>query len=233
MPLKVAYVTPRYGDEVLGGAEYAARMLAERLVTQKGFAVEVFTTLALDSATWAPHYAPGEVDVNGVTVRRFANQPRHKDFPMLSDKVLPRPQLATILEAEQWISWQGPTSTDLVTALGDSDADVVCFYPYLYDPTVRGISVVGDRAVMHPAAHDEAPLRLPVFFACLLKQRGFVFQTDGERRLVEDLFHVADKPQISLGLGVDVLEGDESGFRSEYGLDEDPYVLCLGTRRQR
>ena len=29
--MKVAYVTPRYGTEVVGGAEHAARMLAERL----------------------------------------------------------------------------------------------------------------------------------------------------------------------------------------------------------
>jgi glycosyltransferase involved in cell wall biosynthesis len=226
--VKVAYVTPRYGSEVLGGAEYAARMLAERLVSQLGWQVEVFTSCAIDSATWEPWYEPTTADVNGVQVHRFANEPRHPKFQRLSDRLLPRPQLATVEDTELWIDRQGPKSPDLLDALAQSDADVIAFYPYLYYPTVRGLPLVRERAVLHPAAHDEAPLRLPLFAQLFSQTRGFVFQTDGERRLVEQLFHVADTPQLSLGLGVDPQTGDPKGFRTEFGLDDTPFALCLG-----
>jgi hypothetical protein len=51
--MKLAYVVPRYGPEVMAGAEYAARMFAERLVAQLGWEVEALTTCAVDARTWA------------------------------------------------------------------------------------------------------------------------------------------------------------------------------------
>src|SRR5262249_368691 len=68
---KLGSVLARYGIEVYRGAEYAARMLAERLVERPGWSAEVFTTCALDTQTWANELAPGRLDVNGVTVHRF------------------------------------------------------------------------------------------------------------------------------------------------------------------
>ena len=54
MPRKIAMVVQRYGLEINGGAEYHARLIAERL--GKYFTVEVFTTTAHDYVTWAHHY---------------------------------------------------------------------------------------------------------------------------------------------------------------------------------
>ena len=50
--VKLAFVTPRYGTEVIGGAETAARMLAERLCQRPDWEVEVLTSCALDHLTW-------------------------------------------------------------------------------------------------------------------------------------------------------------------------------------
>ena len=47
--MKVAYVVPRYGAQIRGGAETGARMMAEHLVADRGDEVEVFTTAALDA----------------------------------------------------------------------------------------------------------------------------------------------------------------------------------------
>lgn len=238
--MKVAYVTPRYGPEVLGGAELGARMLAERLVAPppgtngrggraRGWPVEVFTTCALDARTWADHYPPGEAEVNGVVVHRFASRAgRDPGFEAFSATVLARPRVASPGDEERWIDLQGPVCPDLVEAVATSDADVVVFYPYLYYPTVRGIGRVEERAVMHPAAHDEPPLYLPCFRAVFGAARGFVFQTDSERRLVERLFPVAQVPQILMGLGVDPAPGDPAATRERLGLGERPYLCCLG-----
>ncbi len=73
--MKVAFVTPRYGPEVMGGAETAARQLAEHLVAEIGWDVEVFSTCTLDHITWEDVLEPGDSELNGVTVHRFVPKP--------------------------------------------------------------------------------------------------------------------------------------------------------------
>ena len=66
--MKVAYVTPRYGEEVVGGAEAGARGLAEHLVSDLGWDVEALSTCAIDNRTWADEYDEGTTELNGVRV---------------------------------------------------------------------------------------------------------------------------------------------------------------------
>jgi len=228
--VKLAYVVPRYGVEVVGGAEYAARMLAERLVARLGWDVEVLTTCALDARTWVDEYPPGDVVVNGVDVHRFASKAgRHLGFEPFSAGVLADPAAASPADEQRWIELQGPVCPDVVDAAAASDADLVVFYPYLYYPTVHGMTAVGHRAVMHPAAHDEAPLRLPLFRSVFAGAQGLVFQTDGERRLAQRLFPtVAATRQILLGLGIEPAVGDQAVARATLGVGDRPFVLCVG-----
>lgn len=227
--MKIAYVVPRYGLEVLGGAEYGARMLAERLVSMLGWEVEILTTSALDAGTWADHYPAGEVDINGVRVRRFSSKAgRDPGFEPYSRTVLPQPAAADDETCRRWIELQGPVCPDVIEAAHDSDADLVVFYPYLYYPTVHGVPAVGRRAVMHPAAHDEAPLRLPIFRDVFAGAQGLVFQTYGERRLAESLFAIGDRAQIVMGLGVEEGEGEPAAAAAAFGVGDRPYLLCLG-----
>ena len=55
---RVAFVVPRYGREVVGGAETLCRLLAENLAGA-GVPVEVLTTCAVDHFTWADHHPEG------------------------------------------------------------------------------------------------------------------------------------------------------------------------------
>ena len=199
------------------------------MVVHKGWEVEAFTSCATDANTWANDYLAGEAHINGVSVRRFASTGgRHKDFLQTSRRVHGNPLLADASDQHKWIDQQGPMVPELVDALSDSDADVIAFYPYLYYPTVRGLPKVHRRAVMHPAAHDEPSIRMSVFAPVFAQTQGFIFQTDGERRMVERLFPIADKPQLLLGLGVEPADGDESAFRTAHDLVDRPYVVCLG-----
>lgn len=227
--MKIAYVVPRYGREVLGGAEYGARMLAERLVSMLGWEVEILTTCALDAGTWADHYPAGEVDINGVRVRRFSSKAgRDPGFEPYSRTVLPQPAAADDETCRRWIELQGPVCPDVIDAAHHSDADLVVFYPYLYYPTVHGVPAVGRRAVMHPAAHDEPPLRLPIFHGVFAAAQGLVFQTYGERRLAESLFAIGDRAQIVMGLGVEEGDGEPATAAAAFGVGDRPYLLCLG-----
>ena len=63
------------------------------------------------------------------------------------------------------------------------------------------------RRCFHPAAHDEPALYLPVFRGTFGDADAFCFYTASERALVERMYHVAERPQIVLGLGVGELPG--------------------------
>jgi glycosyltransferase involved in cell wall biosynthesis len=216
--VKVAFVTPRYGVEVRGGAEQAARVLAEHVVADLGWEAEALSTCAIDNRTWADEYDPGTVDIHGVRVSRFRCEAgRAPDFDKVSGRVLKLPGRASVAEADRWVDLQGPRSAGLLDAIASTDADVVVFYPYLYHPTVRGVSLVGRRAILHPAAHDEAPLYLPVFRPVFAAAAGFAYHTFIERRLVESTFPVASTRQIVLGLGVDdPVEGGTAPVTGDY-----------------
>ena len=90
MSKKVAFVTPRYGPEIMGGAETAVRQLAEHLRTSTDWEAEVHTTCALDSITWDDVLDPGPEEVNGVTVHR---QHSHRAQParVVSEAPAPAP----------------------------------------------------------------------------------------------------------------------------------------------
>jgi len=225
----VAYVTPRYGREVVGGAELGVRMFAERLVEHFGWRVDVLTSSATDLRTWANDLASGETVEEGVNVHRFpTTQPRTADFDTFGHPLLSRPARASLSDSREWVRRQGPHSPALLDAISASPADLVVFYPYLYEPTVVGIESVGTRAVLHPAAHDEAPIRLPAFRPVFRSARGLVFQTYAEARFVNKLFDTAATRQLVLGLGSDPQPGEEAAARTALRLDDRPYLLSVG-----
>lgn len=227
--MRLDFVVPRYGREVTAGAENAARMLAERLVASFGWQVSVLTTTALDLTTWAEALPAGTEELAGVRVRRFGlTAGRDPGFHDYSGPLLAAAEQATVEQAERWIRLQGPVSDDLLDAVASSDADAVAFYPYLYHPTVAGLPLVAERAVLHAAAHDEAPIRLPVFRSVFEGCAGLVFHTHWERRLVQGMFQVAGHRQIVLGLGMEAEPGDAAAAAEQIGAGERPYLLYLG-----
>jgi glycosyltransferase involved in cell wall biosynthesis len=228
--MNVAFVLPRYGPTVVGGAETAARALAEGLAAQSGWEVEVLTGRAQDFVTWDEVFPGGTEVINGVTVRRFdAVAGREPEFHPFSASLLADSRRASLEDAERWIDLQGPVVPEVTEAAIESEADAMVFFPYLYYPTVRAIGQVRVPTVLHPAAHDEPALYLPVFPRVFESASGLVFQTTAERDLVQRTFPVAAHHQILLGLGVD--DPDPMDFdRSRGG---PPYLLCLGRIEHR
>lgn len=227
--MKLTFVLPRYGPAIVGGAETAARLLAEHLAARDGWEVEVLTSCAEDFVTWTDVYPAGQETIGGVSVVRFpSSSGRDPSFHPLSASLLASPADATLDDAERWIDLQGPVVPELVDEAISSDADVLVFYPYLYYPTVRVIERVKRPAILHPAAHDEPALRLPVFPRVFAAADGLVFQTEAERELVQGLFPVASHRQLLLGLGVDDPDRRDEPATASARADEAPYLLCLG-----
>ncbi len=227
--MKLVYVTPRYGTEVIGGAETAARMLAERLCLRTGWEVEVCTSCALDHLTWENTEPPGTSRLNGVTVRRFPTASRRTlEYFALDAKLRVAPGTATLDQSRRWVALNGPVCPDLVEAVAETDADVVACYPYLFATTVDAVAVSGSPVVLHPAAHDEPALYLSAFRRSFRQVDALVYHTRAERDLMEHVFTVGDRPQIVLGLGVDDPSGAGRPGGRILGIDDRPYLCYLG-----
>ncbi|MGO8871184.1 MAG: glycosyltransferase family 4 protein [Acidimicrobiales bacterium] len=227
--MKLVFVTPRYGTEVIGGAEAAARMLAERLCVRPGWEVEVVTSCALDHLTWENTQAPGTSVLNGVTVRRFPTASRRLlEYFELDARLRVSPTTASLAESRRWVALNGPMCPELVDAVEATDGDIVACYPYLFATTVDAIAVSRVPTVLHPAAHDEAALYLPAFRRSFGDVDGFVYHTRAERELVEYAFGTGARPQIVLGLGVNEPSGAGRAGGDVLGIGERPYLCYLG-----
>jgi len=228
--VNLGFIVPRYGLEVHGGAEHAARLLAEHVAARPGWSAEVFTTCAQDAATWQDVYAPGTVSINGVAVHRFRSRSgRGADFAAARTAALRDPRTASSAVAARYVEQLGPVCPDAVDAAEASTCPVVAVGPYLYHPTVTGVAKLGSRAVLHAAAHDEPDIRLPIYGETFAGPGAFVHWSDAEQRLVSSLFPATiTAPQLVLGLGTEAGTGDAATVRRALDIGDDPYVLCLG-----
>lgn len=227
----LAIVTPRYGTAVTGGAELGARLLAEQLVARAGWRVHVHTTTAVSERTWAPELPVGVTEEAGVVVHRHAvASGRHRAFDACTAPLVQRPHEASVAQAWAWLAAQGPVSPDLLAAVASTPAAAVAFTPYLFHPTVAGLPSVARRALLHPAAHDEWVLRLPLYPPVFTAARGLVHYTEGEAAVVAQRVPGAVAvPRLVLGMGVDEAPGTADAARLAVpGLGRRPFVLCLG-----
>ena len=225
---KIAFVCQRYGLEVNGGAEAECRMYAERLVPY--YDVEVITTCALDYTNWENHYPEGESRINGVTVRRFPVERTRdqKAFDKISQKVI-QPEHSDETE-KKWMDAQGPYSPGVMAYLNQHgmEYEAVLFMTYLYYTTFHGIQCPCKCKILIPTAHDEWPIYMRQFQTVYDAADRFIYNAPGEKRFVEKRFpSVTQKPNITVGAGVDYPKGTLPNIREKFGID-GPYLLYSG-----
>jgi glycosyltransferase involved in cell wall biosynthesis len=226
--LSLAFVVQRYGPTIDGGAEYECRRIAECLAPHHD--VEVLTTCAHDYLTWKNVYPAGPDTVNGVRVRRFPvdRRRRVRAFGRYADRLYAHPH--TFFDEAEWVRRQGPLALSLIDWIrAHADAyDGFVFFTYLYLPTILGLPLVADRAVLVPTAHDERPIYLDLFRSLFRLPRALVFQVEEEQAFVEQRFHIRHIPSAIVGAGVDgVADAQPDRFRREAGLTA-PYLLYVG-----
>ncbi len=226
--LRLAFVVQRYGPEIDGGAEYECRRVAEALALSHD--VEVLTTCARDYLTWKNVYRPGLETASGVRVRRFpVDRPRRvRAFGRYADWLYAHPH--TFFDEAEWVRRQGPLALALVDWIrahaGDHDGFV--FFTYLYLPTLLGLPLVADKAVLVPTAHDERPIYLDLFRGLFRLPRGLIFQVEEEQAFVDARFHTGHIPSAVIGGGVEpVPDAQPERFRRQTGL-AGPYALYVG-----
>lgn len=226
---RIAIVVQRYGENVLGGSEDAARALAEQL-TALG-EVHVLTTCAAEYTSWANAYPSGTIESNGVSVHRFlVDQPR--DWQKAVHTTGRFWQTAPPVEEQlAWIQQNGPFSTALlqfIHQLADS-FDVFIFFTYLYATTYFGLPLVAHKAILVPTAHDERFLYAQAYRILFHLPRHIVYLTEAEREIVHRVTGNGRIPSTIAAIGLSApTDVSADRFRQKYGVEGD--FLLYGGR---
>ena len=228
--MRVIIVSPRFGEDIVGGAERGARDYALRLAA-RGHDVTVHTTTAVDHFGWAREHPEGESFDGPVrVVRHDALTPdmhRRAQLQLQIDSGGP----VTRDDEDEWLRHSGH-SPGMMRAL-ESDgagADVILFTPYLFAHTVYGARIHPERSLVVPCLHDEPYARWQNTQETLGAVAGLIFNSEGERVFAESVL-----PRVpafrTVGFGVEAGPGDGARFRRSYGADA-PYTSYAG-RRER
>lgn len=224
---RLALIVQRYGPDIHGGSESAARQVAEQLTTLGQ--VHVLTTCAHDYTSWANHYPAGISELNGVVIHRFpVDTPRN--WPQSQQRtgqfLLSSPSLEEQLE---WIRGEGPFSTPLLRHIRQhaNDYDHFIFFTYVYATTFFGLPLVAEKAILVPTAHDEPFIYLDAFRTLFHLPRHIVYLTRAEQELVERVTGTAVPSHIAaLGLTTPA-NVSAARFRQKYNLHE-PFLFYGG-----
>jgi len=223
---RVLVVVQRYGD-VAGGAETHARELVNQL--RPHVSIDVATTTARDYWTWKNELIAGEDRVDGVRVFRFmVDAGRARDFRR-HERAAFRTE-HSLADERAFIRAQGPHAPELLEFVHREGPgyDCVLFFTYIYAPTVYGVPLVPERAVVVPTAHDEPALALAAYRPVFHAPRALAFNTVEERDMVHRRFGNQRVPHDVVGVGVDVpARSDPDRFRQAHDI-EGPYFLYVG-----
>ncbi|MGB0186854.1 MAG: glycosyltransferase family 4 protein [Flavobacteriaceae bacterium] len=219
---KIAIVSHQYGENICGGAEFHARILAEHLTAY--FEVTVLTSESLDSTT--------DKHKKGLTLKRFPVKDtlfhrviNRKSKGALWIKLLLK--LGFIIlnkKAAYKVLERSLYTPDLLRFLSKhkNDFDVVIFFSYLFYPTFFGMKLVKEKAILIPLAHDE-----PTFYKTPKKLFSTpaltLFNTQVEKELVQQKISISENKCSVVGCGID--ETISLDNKTPY---PKPYLLYVG-----
>ena len=229
--MTVAFVSPRLHEPgTVGGAETLIYSLARDAV-RLGHRVEMLCTCAKNHFNWENELPEGAFERDGMTVRRFPADPLKVDrFARLQIDISNGRRLSDA-EEEEWLR-SGVNSAALVAWLRDHAAeyDRVVAGPYLFALVREACLAVPEKMLLVPCFHDEPYARIRALQAAFLRIRGFLFNTEPERRLAHRLMpRLAPRVEEVVAMGIEPFEADKAAFAARTGLAA-PYVIYSGRR---
>lgn len=227
---RIAFVPPRYGPDVVGGAEAVLSEMAHGLAA-RGWDVDVLTTCAKDHVTWSNHYPEGESVDGRVTVRRFLTQTdtSGKARESIGNQILSGRDVS-IGEQQLWVN-DSLRVADLWHYVLDhaSDYRALVLGPYMFWTTFAVSQIVPERTILMPCLHDEPAAYQDLFAPCFSGSRGLWFLSEPEEELAKRLHRLTPRHQV-IGAGIDQPDGyDPEAFRKKFSVD-GPFLYYAGRR---
>jgi glycosyltransferase involved in cell wall biosynthesis len=206
--MRIAWILPRYGPLVLGGAEAHARAVINQLVV-RGYTIEVWTT-CLRSLSYLRNELPIGIDrVDGVTVRRF---PIDTNFQinLWTDPLTPGNQYL-------WAR-MSPHSTQLCDHIvrHAAEFDLLLFMPYSAGTTYHGAQLFPRKSVIWTCLHDEVQAYLQPTRDLLAGVCGLVLNCQAEQDFLEHSLGIRHPNTAIVGMGFEMTPGDAAAFRHAF-----------------
>lgn len=232
--MKILYVVQRYGKDIVGGSEAACRQFAEQLVLA-GHEVEVLTSCARSYVTWANEYPVGVEVLNHVTIHRLpVIAPRDPaTFGPMDQWLMRGTGHPSMWEHERWARLMGPNLDGLREWLLDNHSrfDVSIFMTYLYSTTTMGMPAIAGRlpVVFQPTAHNEPPLKVPIFETIFRLPDSYLFFTPEERDVVSEKFMFEPCGEtVGMGIDLDPAVTDVSRLLQSHQIEPGKYLVYVG-----
>ena len=228
MSRKIAIVVQRYGLEINGGAEYHARLIAEKM--SKYFIIEVFTTTAYDYVTWDHHYEKAQETLNGILVNRFrVTKPRDpKIFGQVQNIVFYEEH--SFADELLWLEEEGPLVPELLRNLAEREKEFayLIFFSYRYYHSYYGVKQFAHKAILVPTAEHDPAIYLHLFKEFFSLPAAIIYNSREEKELIN---RIADNSAVYgdvVGIGSEVpMQFDSENRCQELGIT-DKYVVYIG-----
>lgn len=227
--LRLAIVVPRYLPEMVGGAEALLQGYAEQLV-QRGHAVEVLTTCADRLDRWQNALAPGQEQIRGVQVRRFAlDRADPQRYWHLANELS---HTGTLDYRKQQALLRAGLNSAALCAYVQSvldQLDAVVIGPYAFALTFGAARAAAGKAIWLPCLHDEPLAHLAIVREALEEARGVLFNSEAEQRLARTRLGLVNPATAVVGYGFNANTplGDAARFRERHGIT-GPLLLYTG-----
>jgi glycosyltransferase involved in cell wall biosynthesis len=222
----------------LGGSERLMQRISEDLVTRYGDRVTVYTANGYNAESFTdpsqPLLPPGELELNGVRIRRFAVYNR------LGKPLFHLQRLAYQLGVpgnQHLRTWyNGPILPGLKHCVSAFDADVVAAaaFPLLHMYTTLQACLLSDKPLvfigaLHPL--NEWGYNRPMIYRAIQKADAYIALSSYEREYLVERWQISSEKITVIGVGVDLARfehADGTEVRQRHKLGECPLVAFIG-----
>lgn len=182
---KLAFVLPRWGNNIVGGAESSLRTMAQAY-QRAGWDVEILTTCAMDASLWRNELAEGKRFEDGFWVHRFpvddVNQEQHAH---VYERINRRENITEELESAYLV--HSLRSAALMSYLQQTEAawEAIVVGPYLFGLTYDVAKQYQNKVILVPCFHDEPLAYLRSFQTTYASVAAILFHTRTEQSFAE------------------------------------------------
>ncbi len=228
MDKKIGIIVQRYGLEINGGAEYHARLIAEKMA--KHIEVEVFTSTALDYLTWGHHYENDKEIINGIKLNRFrvSKERDPEKFGKLQRKVFENEH--TLEDEKEWLYEEGPFMPDLIKELEKREDEFYkyIFFSYRYYHSYEGLRKFKGKSLLVPTAEHDEVIYMRLFKDLFLLPSAIIYNSHEEQEIINKVSGNNSIPGDIVGVGSEIPETfDPTSFRKKYDINSK-FVLYIG-----